>query len=122
MDEIIKLNKAKKNFEKFLKRIDQDYQFMAGLKIFLKETNDVLQAIYEESCQTPAGERWLKGQLNNNPVVNHFFQIYFNRADEASSLETFKSSNPKKITLHCKKYLRELESVINSGKGRYISG
>jgi len=122
MNEIIKLNRAKNNFENFLKGKDSDYQFMAGLKNFLKDTNDVLQAIYDESCQTPAGERWLKGQLKIKPVVNHFFQIHFNRANETSSFETFKSTNPKKIILHCKKYLRELEAIITSGKDRYITG
>ena len=122
MEELIKLNIAKNNFERFLKGKENDYQFMAGLKNFLKDTNDVLQTIYDESCQTPAGERWLKGQLKNRPAVNHFFQIHFNRADDPSSLEIFKSTNPKKIVLHCKKYLRELESIINSGKDRYISG
>jgi hypothetical protein len=122
MDEINKLKTAKTNFEVFLKSKDRDYRFMTGLKNFLKDTNDILQAIYDESCQTPAGERWLKGQLQLKPVVNHFFQIHFNRADDPSSLEIFKSSNPKKIILHCKKYLRELETIIESGKGRYITG
>lgn len=122
MDEIIKLKIARTNFEQFLTSKEKDYQLMTGLKNFLKDTNDILQAIYDESCQTPAGERWFKDQLKIKPAVNHFFQIYFNRADDASSLEIFKSSNPKKIILHCKKYLRELEAVINSGKGRYITG
>ena len=72
MEELIKLNIAKNNFERFLKGKENDYQFMAGLKNFLKDTNDVLQTIYDESCQTPAGERWLKGQLKNRPAVITF--------------------------------------------------
>ena len=112
---------AKSNFEHFLKGKEKDSQFMNGMKKFLKDTNEVLQSIYDESCQTPAGEKRLKEQLKINPAVNHFFQIYFNRADNASSLEIFKSTNPKKITLHCRKYLRELESLIKSSNINNIS-
>jgi len=122
MDEKNKLNIARSNFEEFLRSKDGQNQFMTGMQNFLKDTNDLLQAIYDEARQTPAGERWLKGQLKIKPVVNHFFQLHFNRADNASSLEIFKSSNPKKVILHCKKYLRDLESIIKSGEGRYISG
>lgn len=107
---------AKSNFEYFLKGKEKDSQFMNGMKLFLKDTNEVLQTIYDESCQTPVGEKWLKEQLKINPAVNHFFQIYFNRADNVSLLEIFKSTNPKKIILHFRKYLRELEALIKSSR------
>jgi len=90
-------------------------QIVSAIKYFLNQLTEALNNIKHEAFQTPAGERWFKGQLKINKTINR----YFNSSGQNSNLF---NENYEQIEILLKTLVIELEYIINSGKGRYITG
>lgn len=83
---------------------------------FNEQLQTTLTAIKEEACQTPAGTRWYKGQLQINKMIHS----YFDSPEAPKKLNDAKNTQDTHF-IFCTGLYKELDYMIASGKDRYIS-
>jgi len=128
LNELKLLERAKKRFAlvKSLKSTERKNPniYIESIRLL----NTIYLSIWEEASETPAGSRWLSGQLKINPTVNTFALeiLTDNKSGDTDSDRIFSlienwAGNEDFLAI-CEKYLNELNEMVNSGLNRYISG
>ena len=130
MNELSGLRKTKRIYRSLKENAENPESFKQEFFCFLNAAHLVFLSAKTEAQETPAGERWFKGQLKIHPALKFFSESEISK----SELELKNTENQEtKYFLQDEKglheisdlvdnYLKELEKFINSGLNRYISG
>ncbi len=86
---------------------------------FLKTTDDYLKLLFKTAEKTPAGKRWLSGQIERKAAIRTFYNKDLQEIKKQFNT-LFDIYSKQDIDKFCKKLLLELEKLIQSGKSRYI--
>lgn len=118
MNETSNLFDIKKTFNNTLNFIDNPLQYKIEMKKFIGSTKKLLKELTSEALLTPAGERWFWGQLKIHKSIKYIYNGFI----ENGSMEFFEEKDPVFCKNLCENIITDLEFIIKSGKGRYITG
>lgn len=118
MNEKRNLNILKGNFLNLAVQKNDATLFVSEINGFINQFIFLCEEMMNEALLTPAGKRWFYGQLS----IYHTVEYFFNKLIMDRNRDIIKEKGPLELQNLCKVVLGELEHIIQSGTGRYITG
>ena len=116
MNEMKKLAEAKQ----LLNKLQQsNCEFKPAIENLVNCLIAIIDLVFKEASESEAGRRWYKNLVEKRSALSSTTKEY----NFKNSLNNFNYNlEPDKQIDLAKKYLEEVEKILASGVGRYISG